>query len=511
MSMVCWRSHWAQQSWQISSTTRAPMAPGNGGRSKPARVWPQRAQVTVAGIGLLLADEFSSGNLHSWRSGVGVPYDRQAKRGPKRANGSDEHGGASWRPRAGQTSEAPTAPNGSDRGQPLHRQLVLPLGRRAVVPRVLDLRQAEELEGPDVDPPDVELEPARLELGALRIGVMVVVELLAAEPDGDGGDVPALVLHVEVAIAERVADAIDDAGRPERDPDHLHAPHERSDEEAEQPDVDAEHQQDADPVERREQMPLEPVGGRALAVFLEHARLAHGLAVVERALEQDLAQSLDHRAVRVALAIGERVVLAMAGDPFLGDDGRGEPEPEAHRRRRNSVESDAAMGLRPMKKERDADVRDVPCDDDEEHGHPPLACPGTEMEHCEPSLACDVQRSGRSERPPRRTPNLTDGRTSDHADISRQDAFRAHGIAWPPMSPLRPPVVADARGSAAGGVPQASFDASQSGTTSPGQSRAPMTGAFTAMTAWYWRPCDQISTGRFTSSVLLSLKRRRMC
>jgi hypothetical protein len=42
-----------------------------------------------------------------------------------------------------------------------------------------------------------------------------------------------------------------------------------------------------------------------------------------------------------------------------------------------------------MEEERDADVGDVAGDDDEEHGHPPLACPGTEMEHCEPSLACD--------------------------------------------------------------------------------------------------------------------------
>jgi len=34
---------------QISSTTRAPTAPGNGGFVNPARVWPQRAQLTVSG------------------------------------------------------------------------------------------------------------------------------------------------------------------------------------------------------------------------------------------------------------------------------------------------------------------------------------------------------------------------------------------------------------------------------------------------------------------------------
>src|SRR5690242_11796588 len=101
------------------------------------------------------------------------------------------------------------------------------------------------------------------------------------------------------------------------------------------------------------------------------------------------------------------------------------------------------------------------------------------MEHCEPSLARDDERSGRGERPPRRTLNLTDGPTSDHAGISPQPAGpdtrvmragrqpKSHGIAWAPMSPLRPPVVADAFGSADGGVPHTSFVASQSGTTSP--------------------------------------------
>ena len=79
--------------------------------------------------------------------------------------------------------------------------------------------------------------------------MVVVVQLLAAEPDGDRRDVAALVLHVVVAIAERVADAVDDAGGPERDPEHLHAPDERANEEAEQLDVDREHEQDAEPVE----------------------------------------------------------------------------------------------------------------------------------------------------------------------------------------------------------------------------------------------------------------------
>ena len=78
-------------------------------------------------------------------------------------------------------------------------------------------------------------------------------------------------------------------------------------------------------------MPFEPVVRCALAVLLEDAGLAHGIAVVEGAFEEDVAQPFDEWAVRISFTIGERVVLAMAGDPFLGARRGGEPQPEAHR------------------------------------------------------------------------------------------------------------------------------------------------------------------------------------
>ncbi len=133
----------------------------------------------------------------------------------------------------------------------------------------------------------------------------------------------------------------------------------------------------------REHVPLEPVGRRALAVLLEHAGLAHCLAVVEGALEHDVAKPFDQRRMRITLAVGERVVLAMAGHPFLGDDRRREPEPEAHRERGEVVQPDAAMGLRAMQEERDADVGEVTGDDDEQDGHPPGGGQSCEMEHFE--------------------------------------------------------------------------------------------------------------------------------
>src|SRR6476619_4035637 len=115
---------------------RAPMAPGNGGRSNPARVWPQRVQVMSA------------------------------------------------------------------------------IAARLVPARVLHFREPDQLQHANVRPADVELEPLRREARGLRIGVVVVVELLAAEPDRDGRDVPALVLHRVIPVADRMADAVDDAGGP---------------------------------------------------------------------------------------------------------------------------------------------------------------------------------------------------------------------------------------------------------------------------------------------------------
>src|SRR5439155_24785986 len=106
---------------------------------------------------------------------------------------------------------------------------------------------------------------------------------LTAGTDRDRRDVAAFVLHLEVAVPEGVTNAIHDARGPERDPQHLHAPHERADEEAEEIDVDPEHDDDAKPIQAREQMALEPIVGCTLAILLEQTRLPNGLAVVERA------------------------------------------------------------------------------------------------------------------------------------------------------------------------------------------------------------------------------------
>ena len=122
--------------------------------------------------------------------------------------------------------------------------------------------------------------------------------------------------------------------------------------------------------------------GRALAVLLEHAGLANGLAIVERALEDDVAKAFDQRAMRIALAISERVMLPVAGDPFLGHDRRGEPQPQAHGKRREVVQAKAAVRLRAMQEQRDAHVGQMTGDHDEKNRHPPSRRPNAKSRHC---------------------------------------------------------------------------------------------------------------------------------
>src|SRR5690606_7349135 len=119
----------------------------------------------------------------------------------------------------------------------------------------------------------------------------------------------ALVLHVEVAVAERVPHAIHYTSGPEGDPEHLHAPHERADVEAEEVDVDPQHDDDPEPGEAAEHVALEPVVGCPLSVLLEDAGLLHRSTIIEGTLQDDLAEPFDERAVRVALPVGEGVVL----------------------------------------------------------------------------------------------------------------------------------------------------------------------------------------------------------
>lgn len=76
--------------------------------------------------------------------------------------------------------------------------------------------------------------------------------------------------------------------------------------------------------------------------------------------------------MRIALPVGECVMLPMAGHPFLGDDRRGQPQPRAHRNFDQPAESDPAVRLRAVQKQRYTDIREVAGYDEKKDGLPPL-------------------------------------------------------------------------------------------------------------------------------------------
>jgi hypothetical protein len=75
--------------------------------------------------------------------------------------------------------------------------------------------------------------------------VVVVVELFAPDQDAPRDDVAARVRRLKGAITPEMANAIDHACREERDPQHLHGPDRRADE-AEEHEIDDQHERDAE-------------------------------------------------------------------------------------------------------------------------------------------------------------------------------------------------------------------------------------------------------------------------
>src|SRR6187402_1126258 len=159
-------------------------------------------------------------------------------------------------------------------------------------------------------PTDIELPLAQGELGRAREGVVVVVQFFAANPEAPGRDVRRRVRALEIAVAPPVANAIDEAGGPERDPDHLDRPDGQAND-AKQRNVDDRHEGRAPVRVLAEQLALEPVVRRAAAVLLHVGLVVAGLTVEGDTVEEDLLDAEHLRAVRIFLGLDLRVVLAV--------------------------------------------------------------------------------------------------------------------------------------------------------------------------------------------------------
>jgi len=97
-------------------------------------------------------------------------------------------------------------------------------------------------------------------------------------------------------------------------------------------------------------MALQPVVGRAVAVFLQRFGDL-GLGAIEfGAFPENLLEAACLRAMGIIRRFAFGVVLAMDGDPFLGDHAAGQPQPEAKEMADDGVQINGAMRLRTMQK-----------------------------------------------------------------------------------------------------------------------------------------------------------------
>ncbi len=194
--------------------------------------------------------------------------------------------------------------------------------KRSSVSRTLAKRHSDQ--AADDPPAGVDLEPTVRQPRRRRSGVMVVVQAFAGSDQGQPLEVAGPV-GVR-APAEVVSDGVDRSRAAEVQVD-VHEGGEETDQRAEEND------QNADPeAETEEGVIVEPpVGscGRQVLGVAGHGLGVAGLAPVQAdvaALHLDPAEQ--HGGVRVALDVGERVMLAVHGDPLSRADARGDPHEE---------------------------------------------------------------------------------------------------------------------------------------------------------------------------------------
>lgn len=173
---------------------------------------------------------------------------------------------------------------------------------------------------------------------------MVVVQLLTTDPEPPRRQVRGGIGRFVVAVAPPVAQAIDHARGPERDPRHLDRPQGHAGQ-AEQHGIDREQQYRPQRGVRGIQVALDHIIRGAAPVLLDVRAHAACFPVQLHAMPEHRADAAGDRAVRVVLGLHLGVVLAVDGHPLAGDHRGGQPQPETEHVGQRRVEIDAAMGL----------------------------------------------------------------------------------------------------------------------------------------------------------------------
>ena len=159
-----------------------------------------------------------------------------------------------------------------DRHRGVHIQIALafhPVGDRR---NTLNLGQTQKAEDLDPGPTQVELPLLDRQLGRVGVGVVVVVQLFTANDDAPRHQIGGRVAALEVAITHSMAQAVDYACRPHRDPHHLDGPDSQADG-AEQQQVDDQHERHAEHFVTRIKISLNPVFRAVFAVNTQCFRI----------------------------------------------------------------------------------------------------------------------------------------------------------------------------------------------------------------------------------------------
>ena len=209
--------------------------------------------------------------------------------------------------------------------------------------------------------------------------MVVVVQFLTTDQDAERKDIGAGVGRIEIAVAPEVPESVDHAGRPERNPGDLRQPHREARGRPEQRHVDAQHDEDAELLVGRIEMPLDPVVRRAVAVAPERFKVLRLSDVKEDAGPQDAVDAVDLRAVRIFRRFDLGVMLAMNSRPLLGSHAGGQPQPEAEEVRGQGMQIERPMRLVPVQEDGHRGDRHMGQAQGHEHISPPRPIDNTNV------------------------------------------------------------------------------------------------------------------------------------
>lgn len=184
--------------------------------------------------------------------------------------------------------------------------------------------------------------------GGCRIGVVIVMQLFPADQNAPRNDIRACICRVEVAVPAKMADAVDHATRPERNPDHLDGIYRDADD-TKQRNVDHAQQAYAEARVLRIEVPLDPVVRRAVSEFAQRFFILCFGTVKFSTAEQNLPDAVRLRAMRILSGLALRVMLAVYCRPVTCHHTRRQPQPEAETMADGRMQLERAMRLTAVK------------------------------------------------------------------------------------------------------------------------------------------------------------------